>query len=83
MSDRLTCCITGCHYTIGKRRLGGCTENTEWICAAHWRLISRAARSTFLRAKRRCTARPNQNNIAAENRLWEHMKRLAHEGMLR
>lgn len=66
VTARLTCCIPGCRRTTAK-------PFTEWICANHWRLIPKAVRQVYQRAKRR------HKDQAALYRLWGRCKRIAIE----
>lgn len=42
MTDRLHCSVPFCRRTIATRSLP--KGHTEWICATHWRLVTRKAK---------------------------------------
>lgn len=46
MTDRISCCVPFCRHTRGQRKgEPPITENTEWICGDHYRLVPRYIRS--------------------------------------
>ncbi|RWX72509.1 hypothetical protein [Mesorhizobium sp. M2A.F.Ca.ET.039.01.1.1] len=49
MTDRIGCLVPFCRRTTAARRLPA--GHTEWICSAHWRLVSRKAKLMKRRAE--------------------------------
>lgn len=48
MSDRISCLCPGCRRTYHNRE-----GYKEWICAVHWRLVSKTAKRRNSRLQRR------------------------------
>lgn len=48
MGDRIICCVPFCRRTCRNEK-----GYREWICAEHWRLVSKRTRATFQLAQRR------------------------------
>lgn len=75
--DRIPCVVPFCRRSK-KATLGVTyfTDTPEWICADHWRLVPRADRAVYNRARRKAV---KDGAWPAVARLWRRMKRIAIE----
>lgn len=76
MTERLTCCVLGCRRTTGK-------PFKEWICAIHWKLISKTTKRRRAKLRRLAKTRGWTFRIERmDNKLWERAKKEANERMM-
>lgn len=78
MSDRLSCCITGCRRTF--KRGPDDTDETIIMCGRHWRMGDERMRKRHKQLRKRCRwfARKwsrRQNAIERAPRVWAKFHR--------
>lgn len=69
MADRVQCCAPGCNRTTK----GG--KFTEWICAAHWKLVPRQMRRAKFRLDRQYRRLGFYPVPEVYGRIWRRIKR--------
>lgn len=76
MTARIQCCVPFCPCT----RKNVSAEYCEWICGDHWRLVDKARRRVWERARKRWRRfGPPVSADAISSRLWAALKRQAIE----
>jgi hypothetical protein len=77
-TKRLLCEVPHCTRTRGRRKGEQPIQDGErWICGDHWRLVPRAMKAIYSRARRRAAA--GKGSWQAAHRLWMRCRREAIE----
>lgn len=81
---RIVCCVPFCKNSRGDRKNDPVYEDTEYLCSAHWPLVSKRLKRRRTKLKRILRKDPNNDFLhyrvlAADCRTWELCKREAIE----
>ncbi len=69
--SRLRCLVPFC------RRTRAAGDFMEWVCAEHWRQVSRTLRRRYSRARRKMKRRPTLAQCKRIETLWNHCREQA------
>lgn len=79
MTEKLACVVPFCPHTTTRH-----PDAAEWICADHWRLVSKLAKLGLRRSREKCLRHPEKHPQRAfyfqlNQKFWGHAKRQAIE----